>query len=52
MLMWTRDEEFIDDTFHPAGVVKIKSGIDKTGLIKLWDYNLYYSRHKRCRCNL
>lgn len=43
MLMWTREEEFIYDTFHPAGVVKIKSGIDKTGLIKLWDYNLYYS---------
>jgi isoquinoline 1-oxidoreductase len=43
MLMWTRDEEFINDTFHPAGVVKIKSGIDKSGLIKLWDYNLYYS---------
>jgi isoquinoline 1-oxidoreductase len=43
MLMWTREEEFIYDTFHPAGVVKIKSGIDKEGLIKLWDYNLYYS---------
>jgi nicotinate dehydrogenase subunit B len=43
MLMWTRDEEFFYDTFHPAGVVKIKSGIDKSGLIKLWDYNLYYS---------
>jgi isoquinoline 1-oxidoreductase len=43
MLMWTREEEFFYDTFHPAGVVKIKSGIDKSGLIKLWDYNLYYS---------
>ena len=43
MLIWTREEEFIYDTFHPAGVVKIKSGIDKTGLIKFWDYNLYYS---------
>ena len=42
MLVWTRDEEFFYDTFHPAGVVRIKSGIDKTGLIKLWDYNLYY----------
>jgi len=41
MLVWTRDEEFFYDTFHPAGVVKIKSGIDKSGLIKLWDYNLY-----------
>ena len=42
MLVWTRDEEFFYDTFHPAGVYRIKSGIDKTGLIKLWDYNLYY----------
>jgi isoquinoline 1-oxidoreductase len=43
MLMWTREEEFFYDTFHPAGVVKIKSGIDKAGLIKVWDYKLYYS---------
>jgi nicotinate dehydrogenase subunit B len=43
MLIWTRDEEFIYDTFHPAGVIKIKSGIDKTGLIKLWDYSIFYS---------
>ena len=43
MLIWTRDEEFFYDTFHPAGVIKIKSGIDKSGFIKFWDYNLYYS---------
>jgi nicotinate dehydrogenase subunit B len=43
MLVWTRDEEFFYDTFHPAGVVKINSGIDKSGLIRFWDYNLYYS---------
>lgn len=43
MVAWTRDEEFFYDNFHPAGVVKIKSGIDKSGLIKLWDYNLYYA---------
>jgi isoquinoline 1-oxidoreductase len=43
MLMWTREEEFFYDTFHPAGVVKIKSGIDKSGQIKFWDYSLYYS---------
>jgi len=42
MLVWTRDEEFFYDTFHPAGVVRIRSGIDKNGFIKLWDYNLYY----------
>jgi isoquinoline 1-oxidoreductase len=43
MVMWTREEEFFLDTFHPAGVIKINSGIDKSGLIKFWDYNLYYS---------
>lgn len=42
MVVWTRDEEFFYDIFHPAGVYRVKSGIDKTGLIKLWDYNLYY----------
>ena len=43
MLVWTRDEEFFYDHFHPAGVIKIKSGIDKSGMIKLWDYHIYYS---------
>ncbi len=43
MLVWTRDEEFFYDTFHPAGVIRIRSGMDKSGMIKLWDYNIYYS---------
>ncbi len=43
MVVWSRDEEFFFDTFHPAGVIKIKSGIDKDGFIKLWDYNIYSS---------
>ena len=42
MVEWTREEEFFYDIFHPAGVIRIKSGIDKEGLIKLWDYSLYY----------
>lgn len=42
MLIWTRDEEFFYDTFHPAGVIKIKSGMDKNGNIKLWKYDVYY----------
>jgi isoquinoline 1-oxidoreductase len=42
MVMFTRDEEFFYDNFHPAGVIKVKSGIDKAGLIKMWDYNAYY----------
>jgi len=43
MNVWTRDEEFFYDTFHPAGVIKVTSGIDKTGMIKLWDYIVYFS---------
>ncbi len=42
MNIWTRDEEFFYDHFHPAGVYKIKSGIDSSGLIKLWEYNIFY----------
>jgi nicotinate dehydrogenase subunit B len=43
MLECTRDEEFFYDNFHPAGVITIKSGIDKEGLIKFWDYHTYYA---------
>jgi isoquinoline 1-oxidoreductase len=42
MLVWTRDEEFFYDNFHPAGVYRVKSGIDKEGMIKLWDFSVYY----------
>ncbi len=43
MVVWTRDEEFFYDTFHSAAVVKVNSGIDKSGMIKMWDYNVYYA---------
>jgi len=35
---WTRAEEFFNDTFDPAAVVNVGSGIDKDGRIILWDY--------------
>jgi isoquinoline 1-oxidoreductase len=38
---WTRAEEFYNDTFDPAAVVKIVSGIDRDGRISLWDYSVY-----------
>lgn len=38
---WTRSEEFFNDTFDPAAVVKIVSGIDRDGKISLWDYSVY-----------
>jgi len=43
VVAWTRQEEFFYDTFRPAAVVKITSGIDKSGNITLWDYNTYYA---------
>ena len=40
---WSRAEEFFYDTYRPAAVVKIKSGIDSAGRICLWDYNVYFA---------
>jgi nicotinate dehydrogenase subunit B len=38
---WTRAEEFFYDTFRPAAVLKVGSGIDAEGKIRLWDYQVY-----------
>lgn len=43
VVAWTRQEEFFYDTFRPAAVVKIASGIDKSGRITFWDFNTYYA---------
>ena len=40
---WTRSEEFFYDTFRPAAVVKIRSGISGKGNISLWDYGVYFA---------
>ena len=40
---WTRKEEFFYDTFRPAAVVKITSGITNAGRICLWDYAVYFA---------
>ncbi len=38
---WTREEEFFLDTFRPAAVVKIRSGLDGAGRISFWDYQVW-----------
>jgi isoquinoline 1-oxidoreductase len=38
---WTRREVFFFDTFRPAGVVQITSGMTKAGKVTLWDYKVY-----------
>jgi isoquinoline 1-oxidoreductase len=40
---WSRAKEFFYDSFRPAAVVKIKSGIDNSGKIVFWDYSVYFA---------
>lgn len=40
---WSRAEEFFYDTFRPAAVVKITSGLDQNGRIVLWDYDVMFA---------
>jgi isoquinoline 1-oxidoreductase len=40
---WTRAEEFFYDTFRPAAVIKMKSGIDDANRIVHWDYDNYFA---------
>ncbi len=40
---WSRADEFFEDTFRPAAVVKIQSGIKDTGEIVFWDYTVFYA---------
>ena len=40
---WSREEEFFLDSFRPAAVVKIRSGLDEKGMISFWDYHVYFA---------
>ena len=40
---WSREEEFFNDTFRPAAIVKIRSGLTDTGAIAFWDYHVYFA---------
>jgi isoquinoline 1-oxidoreductase len=40
---WSRAEEFFYDSFRPAAIVKITSGINNEGKISLWDYSVYFA---------
>jgi nicotinate dehydrogenase subunit B len=46
---WTREEEFFYDTFRPAAIVKIRSGVDGAGKIVLWDYHVYFAGERGCQ---
>ncbi|MFO7933719.1 MAG: molybdopterin cofactor-binding domain-containing protein [Bacteroidales bacterium] len=43
MVAWTREEEFFYDTYRPAAVVQIRSGLTKSGRITLWDFRQYFA---------
>lgn len=40
-VVWDRGEEFFFDTFRPAAVVKIRSGLSKTGKMTSWDFHVF-----------
>jgi len=39
----TRQEEFFFDTFRPAAVVKVRSGMTDSAEIAFWDYEVYFA---------
>jgi CO/xanthine dehydrogenase Mo-binding subunit len=40
-VVWEREEEFFFDTFRPAAVVKIRSGLTSAKRIGFWDYDVF-----------
>lgn len=46
MVTWTREEEFFFDSYRPAAVVKVRSGMTSTGKITLWDYHQYFAGNR------
>mgnify|MGYP001289300057 CR=1 FL=1 len=43
MVAWTREEEFMYDTYRPAAVVRIRSGMTSSGKITLWNFSQYFA---------
>ncbi len=42
-LVWTREEEFTWAYFRPAGVIEVRSGVNRDGTIVAWDFHNYNS---------
>ena len=40
-VVFSREEEFFYDTFRPAAVMKIRSGLDGSGRIVTWEYRVF-----------
>jgi isoquinoline 1-oxidoreductase len=48
-VVWDRAEEFFYDTFRPAAVIKIRSGVTSAGKLVLWDYKVYGAGEREAR---
>jgi isoquinoline 1-oxidoreductase len=42
-LVWTREEEFMWAYFRPAGVIDVRSGVQRDGTLTAWDFHNYNS---------
>jgi nicotinate dehydrogenase subunit B len=42
-LVWTREEEFTWAYFRPAGVIDVKAGINRAGIVVAWQFDNYNS---------
>jgi len=40
---WSREEEFFYDTFRPAAIVKIRSGVTDANKIAYWNFDVYFA---------
>jgi len=40
---WSRKEEFFYDTFRPAAVIQIRSGLSSSNQIVFWEYHNYFA---------
>ena len=40
---WSRKEEFFYDTFRPAAVIHIRSGLNRSNQIVYWEYHNYFA---------
>lgn len=42
-VVWTREEEFTWAYFRPAGVIEVKAGATKEGIVTAWEFHNYNS---------
>jgi isoquinoline 1-oxidoreductase len=40
---WTRREEFFYDSFQPASIMNVRSGVDEAGKVVYWDYETLFA---------